>query len=157
MGTEVERKFLVRNENWRRHCDAGALLKQGYLANNERCSVRVRVSNGQAWINMKSATLGVERLEFEYPIPHGDAEQILEALCVTPFIEKTRYRVPLAGHIWEVDVFAGENAGLVIAEIELTQADAAFEKPDWAGAEVSDDPRYYNVCLVKHPYKSWAK
>lgn len=155
MGQEIERKFLVLDERWRDGADAGERLRQGYLANNLRASVRVRIGGGRARLNIKGATLGVERLEFDYPLPLDDAEQLLDSLCERPLIDKTRYRVVHGGHSWEVDVFEGDNAGLVVAEIELAAADEAFERPPWLGQEVSDDPRYYNVCLVTHPYKDW--
>ena len=128
---------------------------QGYMSGGEQASVRVRVQGEQAFLNIKSATLGVWRREYDYPIPLHDGEEILDHLCMGPLIEKTRYLVEYAGHTWEVDVFEGDNAGLVVAEIELDSEDQPFEKPPWAGEEVSHDPRYYNVCLVKHPYKEW--
>ena len=130
-------------------------MRQGYMVDGELASVRVRVQGDQAFLNIKSATLGVWRREFDYPISLGDAEEMLEHLCAGPLIEKTRYHVTHAGHTWEVDVFEGDNAGLVVAEIELDSEDEVFEKPVWAGDEVSHDPRYYNVCLVKHPYREW--
>jgi adenylate cyclase len=110
----------------------------------------------KAYLNIKSAALGISRLEFEYPLPVRDVEQILDKLCLRPLIEKTRHLVLYAGHRWEIDVFEGENAGLIVAEIELNDPDEAFELPDWVGKEVSHDPRYYNVCLVKDPYKNWG-
>ena len=155
MATEIERKFLVRNDQWRNQADSGRRMRQGYMSGGEQASVRVRVQGEQAFLNIKSATLGVWRREFDYPIPLRDAEEMLEYLCEVPLIEKTRFHVEHAGHTWEVDVFEGDNAGLVVAEIELDSEDQAFEKPAWAGDEVSHDPRYYNVCLVKHPFKEW--
>ena len=155
MATEIERKFLVRSADWRQQCDTGLRMRQGYMSGGELASIRVRVQGDQAFLNIKSATLGVWRREYDYPIPLRDAEEILEHLCARPLIEKTRYHVTHAGHTWEVDVFEGDNAGLVVAEIELDSEDEVFEKPAWAGDEVSHDPRYYNVCLVKHPYKEW--
>ncbi len=156
MAREVERKFLISNDDWRIDADVGTRMRQGYLAGTERSSIRVRVAGGQAWLNIKSATLGVERLEYEYAIPAADAEEMLERLCEGPCIEKTRYRVPWGEHTWEVDVFEGDNAGLVVAEIELREPEEPFAKPPWIAAEVSDDPRYYNVCLVRHPYREWS-
>jgi adenylate cyclase len=155
MATEIERKFLVRDDGWRQQADAGLRMRQGYLSGGGRASVRVRVQGDRAFLNMKSATLGVWRREYDYPIPLRDAEEILEHLCEGPLIEKTRYHVAYASHTWEVDVFEGDNAGLVVAEIELDSEDEVFEKPPWAGKEVSHDPRYYNVRLAKHPYKAW--
>ncbi len=155
MGIEIEKKFLLRNDDWRQHTDAGTLFKQGYLSGSKKSSVRVRIEGDKANLNIKSATLGISRQEFEYPIPIEDARILLETLCQKPLIEKIRYHVPYAGHVWEIDVFKGDNAGLVVAEIELANEDEAFDRPDWLGEEVSDDPRYYNVSLVKHPFCDW--
>lgn len=156
MGREIERKFLVTGDGWRAAAVDAVPMRQGYLATDPACSVRVRIEGGSARLNIKSATLGVERLEFEYPIPVADAEEMLARLCTTPPVEKVRYRVPWGGHVWEVDVFEGANAGLVVAEIELPDPDAPFERPPWVGEEVSHDPRYYNVMLARHPYREWA-
>ncbi|MCW8918850.1 MAG: CYTH domain-containing protein [Gammaproteobacteria bacterium] len=155
MATEIERKFLLRNDSWRDGADAGTRFRQGYLIGSERASVRVRIEGARANLNIKSATLGIRRQEYEYPIPLADAEALLDTLCEQPQIEKTRYHVPFGNHLWEVDVFAGANAGLVVAEVELTDEEEAFALPPWAGEEVSHDTRYYNVCLVKHPYSEW--
>ncbi len=155
MAIEIERKFLVRNDSWRVRAQPGQRYRQGYLTTEAQSSVRVRIAGEQGYLNIKSATLGVTRMEFEYRIPRQDAEEILDRLCVQPLIEKTRYIVEHAGHTWEIDVFEGDNAGLVVAEIELHSQDEAFELPDWAGEEVSHDPRYYNVSLVIHPFKDW--
>lgn len=155
MATEIERKFLVKDDGWRGAADDGMRMRQGYLSGGAASSVRVRTGGGHAHLNIKSATLGVWRREYEYAIPLADADEMLDHLCDGPLIEKTRYHVDHLGHCWEVDVFEGDNAGLVVAEIELASEDEAFEKPGWAGDEVSHDPRYYNVSLVKHPYKEW--
>jgi adenylate cyclase len=156
MATEIERKFLLKDDSWRKGGDTGTRFRQGYLIGAERASVRVRIEGERANINIKSATLGIERQEFEYPIPLADAEELLDTLCEQPQIEKSRYHVPYGDHLWEIDVFAGDNAGLVVAEVELSAEDEAFEMPPWAGEEVSHDTRYYNVCLVKHPYSEWS-
>lgn len=155
MATEIERKFTVVNDEWKNHVKSQSDYKQGYLSSDKTASIRVRVSGDKAYLNIKSATLGIERREYEYAIPKTDADDMLANLCEGPLIEKTRYFVAHAGKTWEVDVFYGDNAGLVVAEIELERADESFEKPAWAGEDVSHDPRYYNVCLVKHPYKDW--
>jgi adenylate cyclase len=155
MATEIERKFLVIDDSWRGQAREGVRMRQGYLNGGGLSSVRVRVQGGSAFLNIKSATLGVWRREYEYPIPQRDAQEMLDHLCPGPLIEKTRYEVEHAGHVWEVDVFEGDNAGLIVAEIELEDEDESFATPAWAGGEVSHDPRYYNVCLVKHPYKEW--
>ncbi|MEJ2379872.1 MAG: CYTH domain-containing protein [Gammaproteobacteria bacterium] len=155
MGREIEKKFLVCGDAWRADAGTGIRYRQGYLTEAGSASVRVRVGGERAHLNIKSATLGIERQEYEYEIPLADAQEMLDRLCRRPLIEKTRYKVRYQGHVWEVDVFEGDNAGLVVAEIELQTADQGFALPPWAGEEVSDDPRYYNVCLVAHPYKDW--
>ncbi len=155
MATEIERKYLVLDDSWREAAVSETKLVQGYLGRVEQCSVRVRSGGGKAFLNIKGKTVGVQRAEFEYPIPVADAEQMLATLCGTHVVAKTRYVVPFAGYEWEVDVFEGANAGLVVAEIELETADAVFERPAWAGEEVSHDVRYYNVALAEHPYSHW--
>ncbi len=155
MGTEIEHKFLLANDNWRQLVERSEEFSQGYLANNERCSVRVRVAGDRAWLNMKGATLGVSRTEFEFAIPVEEAQEILETLCVRPYISKTRHFVTQGQHTWEIDEFHTDNDGLIVAEIELALEGEEFQRPDWLGQEVSDDPRYYNACLVKNPYKNW--
>ncbi len=155
MATEIERKFLVVNDSWRACASPGVNLCQGYLARNGPCSVRVRIAGERANVNLKSATLGISRTEFEYEVPLSDARVMLDTLCHRPLIEKTRYLVTHAGHVWEIDEFAGDNAGLTVAEIELDDPHEAFDQPAWAGEEVSHDTRYYNSCLAEHPYKDW--
>lgn len=156
MAYEVERKFLVRSDAWRK-VGVGSPYRQGYLVNSEFRTVRVRISNGAAWLTVKGARVGLTRPEFEYTIPIGDAEEMLATLCDSSLVEKTRYKVPLGEHIWEVDEFHGENAGLVLAEIELRHEAEAFERPAWLGEEVSDDPRYYSAHLSKEPFSSWRQ
>ena len=155
MGIEIERKYLVKDEGWRAAADAGTAYCQGYLVGSKQASVRVRIEGEQAFLNIKGATLGVTRQEFEYPIPMQDAQSMLDGLCAKPLIEKTRYHLDHQGYEWEIDVFAGDNEGLVVAEVELASETEDFPRPDWLGEEVSDDPRYYNVCLVDNPYKDW--
>ena len=157
MGIEIERKFLVTNDNWREAASVALPIKQGYLVGGKEASVRVRLQGDKANLNIKSATLGVRRQEFEYAIPLEEAELILTTLCQRPIIEKTRYLVSYANKQWEIDVFEGDNAGLIVAELELQDEAEHFDPPPWLGEEVSDDPRYYNVCLVKHPYKEWGR
>lgn len=157
MAHEIERKFLVINDDWKTQVHNSVYYRQAYLAGNDSSSVRVRTTDGQAWLNIKSATLGIERHEFEYEIPLSDADEMIADLCNGVVIEKWRHFVRYEGHVWEIDVFAGANEGLVVAEIELDDVDETFARPSWVGAEVSDDPRYYNVCLVEHPYCDWAK
>ena len=155
MGIEIERKYLVANDSWQENADAGICMIQGYMSSNEKSSVRVRVNGDTANFNIKSKTIGAQRSEFEYAIPVAEAMEMLETLCDKPFIEKTRYHVKFIEHTWEIDVFAGENQGLIVAELELNSVDETFELPDWVGIEVTEDPRYYNICLVNHPYKNW--
>ncbi len=157
MGKEIERKFLLRSDGWRAAIAKSVHLCQGYLdtGTGSACSIRVRVDGDEARLNIKSATLGTSRTEFDFPIPATDGQAILDELCRRPFIEKMRHYVEHAGHWWEIDVFEGDNAGLVVAEIELKHLDEAFVRPDWLGEEVSHDPRYYNVSLVQNPYRNW--
>ena len=155
MGTEIERKFLVSDDSWEADARRSTLYRQSYLPCEETASVRVRVAAEKGYLNIKSATFSVMRKEFEYEIPLHDAEDLLNTLCQKPLIEKIRYLVECGQHTWEVDVFEGENDGLVIAEVELRSPDEPFDLPNWAGQEVSDDPRYYNPYLIERPYKTW--
>jgi len=155
MAIEIERKFLLQDTSWRDQVTRSVAMRQGYLAAQPACSVRVRIEGDAATLNIKSATLGIERQEFEYAIPRDDAEAMLRTLCGERTLCKVRHYVHHGAHTWEIDEFEDANAGLVVAEIELASADEAFERPGWLGAEVSDDPRYYNVCLLEHPYRDW--
>lgn len=156
MAVEIERKFLLRNDDWRQMADAGRDYRQGYLQGDRTIAVRVRVAADKAWLTVKGGGAGIARLEYEYAIPVADADEMLDKLCMQPLIEKRRYRVPVGIHVWEVDVFHGLNQGLVLAEIELDSVDEAFERPDWLGEEVSGDPRYFNTYLSRHPYSGWS-
>ncbi|GMR15934.1 MAG: CYTH domain-containing protein [Gammaproteobacteria bacterium] len=156
MATEIERKFLIKDMSWKELADEGTHYSQGYLVGSKHASVRVRIQGKRAFLNIKSATIDITRQEFEYEIPLTEATEMLETLCEKPLIDKTRYHLKNENHVWEVDVFSGDNEGLIVAEIELSDKDEVFEKPDWLGDEVSDDDRYYNVCLVKHPFKDWS-
>jgi adenylate cyclase len=155
MAVEIERKFLLKDQSWREIAEQGKSYCQGYLSEAGPGSVRVRIEGSQAKLNIKSATLNMSRLEYEYDIPVIDAREMLDSVCIKPLIEKTRYHVWFAGKCWEVDEFIGENQGLIVAEIELENEQEALTLPDWVGEEVTADPRYYNVSLVKHPYKDW--
>ncbi|MCC6206870.1 MAG: CYTH domain-containing protein [Gammaproteobacteria bacterium] len=155
MAQEIERKFLVTSDDWRDQVRSSAHYRQGYLANEGRCSVRVRVSGANAHLNIKSATLDIVRTEYEYPVPLADGEEMLDRLCSGLLVEKTRHFVDYGGFVWEIDVFEGVNRGLVIAEIELDHENTVFPRPSWVGAEVSADPRYYNVYLAQTPYTRW--
>jgi adenylate cyclase len=152
---EIERKFLVESDAWRKDADGGLTFRQGYLNSEGDASVRVRISADRADINIKAAVIGDSRAEYEYPIPREDADGIVDNLCGGRVVEKTRYRVPAFDHTWEVDVFAGRNAGLMVAEIELSESGEAFQRPDWVGCEVTDDKRYYNHYLAMRPYSEW--
>ena len=156
MALEIEHKFLLANEDWRLAVEKSTHFKQGYLSSHPTSSIRVRIADNFAWLNIKSATIGTQRLEFEYEIPFADAEVIIATLCGKPLIEKTRYFVPYDGNLWEIDEFAGENQGLVIAEIELSEVGQNFTKPPWLGAEVTHYLRYYNNNLALNPYKKWV-
>jgi len=157
VSVEIERKFLVRAERWAA-CKAlaqGVLLRQGYLSSNPERIVRIRIEDGAACMTIKGRTVGATRAEWEYPIPLEDARIFLDDLCEKPIIEKIRYRVAHRGLVWEVDEFHGENAGLLVAEIELSSEDQPFDKPDWVGEEVTHDPRYFNANLLRHPFRGW--
>jgi adenylate cyclase len=151
---EIERKYLLRDAHWK-NLGQGVLLRQGYLSSHRERIVRVRIEGDAAVMTIKGRTVGASRGEWEYPIPLDDARIFLDELCEKPIIEKTRYRIPYRGMVWEVDEFHGENAGLVVAEIELTSEDQLFDKPDWIGEEVTHDPRYANANLLRHPYSKW--
>ncbi|WP_462320597.1 CYTH domain-containing protein [Halochromatium sp.] len=156
MATEIERKFLVRHDGWRKQLLSTTHLMQGYLASTPTLTVRVRLEGDQGRLTIKGATQGISRSEYEYPIPPEDAQRMLDELAETAIIDKTRHRVRCCGHVWEVDLFAGDNEGLVLAEVELGAEDEDFERPSWLGDEVSDDPRYYNANLARHPFKDWS-
>lgn len=153
---EIERKFLVVGDAWRTLAE-GTLLRQGYLSSVTERVVRVRTAGSSAFLTVKGRTHGITRLEFEYAIPLADATRMLDDLCERPLIEKTRYRVPYAGATWDLDEFHGENAGLVLAEIELATPDAPFERPPWVGLEVSSDVRYFNTALAHRPFATWGR
>ncbi len=162
MGIEIERKYLVTGEGWRTAAHAVIPMAQGYLNDTasldsgaQKASVRVRIQGEQAFLNMKSREIGPTRQEFDYPIPVDDARALL-ALCVGGLIDKRRHLVSHEGLLWEVDEFLGENAGLVVAEVELEHADQAITLPGWAGAEVTDEVRYYNLALAAHPFSRWS-
>ncbi|WP_019141281.1 CYTH domain-containing protein [Noviherbaspirillum massiliense] len=154
MSVEIERKFLVRDERWKA-LGQGVLLRQGYLSSHPDRVVRVRVEGTAATLTIKGRTQGATRGEWEYPIPPEDAQALLDGLCERPIIEKYRYRISHEGMVWEVDEFLGENAGLVVAEVELQSEDQAFARPEWVGEEVTHDARYFNANLLRHPYSRW--
>jgi adenylate cyclase len=154
MATEIERKFLVEGAGWRQ--GDSVRLRQGYLNRDSRRTVRVRLAGAKAFLTVKGVPQGVTRAEFEYEIPVADAEQMLK-LSDGPIVEKNRHVIVHDGSKWEVDEFLGDNAGLVVAEIELTSEDQPFSRPPWLGREVTRDPRYSNSNLAAHPYKQWRE
>ena len=163
MGIEIERKFLVTGDGWRAAAHAVIPMAQGYINDSasidsgaQQASVRVRIQGEQAFLNLKSRDIGHTRQEFDYPIPVNDARALL-ALCVGGLIDKRRHLVRHGDLLWEVDEFLGDNAGLVVAEVELDDAAQAIDLPEWVGAEVTDDVRYYNLALAAHPFSRWAK
>lgn len=155
MKIEIERKFLLKNDDWRTGA-TGILYRQGYLCTDPERTVRVRIGGDTAILAIKGGGDGIARAEFEYPLPMEEAAILLDQLCLRPLVEKRRYLVPFAGLTWEIDEFLGANAGLLLAEIELEQIDQTVPLPPWAGAEVSGDPRYYNAYLARHPYTTWS-
>ena len=157
MAIEIEHKFLLANDDWRKHVSRSVKYRQGYLSSQASSSIRVRISNEHAWLNIKSATIGTHRHEYEYEIPLTDADEILTNLCRKPLIEKTRYFVTYDQHLWEIDEFEGDNQGLIVAEIELDVIGRSFSKPLWLGQEVTEDLRYYNNNLAVHPYSEWRQ
>jgi len=156
MALEIERKFLLKNDSWRTHVIRSERMRQGYLISDEVNSVRVRITDAQAQLNIKSATVGTTRSEFEYPIPLADAETLLDSLCRGPLVEKTRHWLIHGEHEWEIDEFEGDNQGLIVAELELKTPEERFAKPAWLGSEVTDDKRYYNAYLARQPYRMWG-
>ncbi len=155
MAVEIERKFLLSSDAWRDEVLRSQRMTQGYLARGANAAVRVRISGDRAELNVKSTRDGIHRLEFEYQIPLRDAEELIAQVALRHVIDKTRHIVRQGGHTWEIDEFHGENAGLVVAEIELGAADEAFARPAWLGQEVSEDARYYNSSLSERPYSTW--
>ena len=153
MAAEIERKFLVAGDSWR-DGTPGVRIAQGYLSQDPDRTVRVRVAGENAWLTIKGRTEGITRAEFEYAIPVADA-RILLGLCLPSVIDKTRHEISYGGHLWEIDVFHGDNEGLVIAEVELADEAIFPDLPPWAGAEVSSDARYFNSCLAARPYSKW--
>ena len=155
MATEIERKFLVRETGFLTGL-TGKAIRQGYIARAGTTLVRVRQKGERGFLTVKAEKNGLARHEFEYEIPAKDAQEMLKLLSLRPAIEKTRYEVDVAGLTWEVDVFEGANAGLLIAEVELDDPDQPFTRPDWAGTEVTGDPRFFNAYLSEKPFRQWG-
>ncbi len=157
MAIEIERKFRVSGDGWKHSVTRSRRLRQAYLTKNGRVSIRVRIDDDKTGtLTIKAARSGLERHEYEYAIPIADAEELM-LQREDAIVSKTRHIVPMNGLTWEIDVFDGDNAGLIIAEVELDRADRAFERPDWLGDEVTADRRFYNADLAKRPYASWTR
>jgi len=154
MATETERKFLVKGTAWLKKTNGKTRYRQGYICMEKRRTVGVRVGE-KCYLTIKGSSMGISRDEFEYEIPFEDAEAMLAAICHVPLIEKTRYRIPHGPFLWEVDVFEGQNEGLVLAEVELDDEDTDLPLPDWVGPEVTGDKRYNNARLVTNPFSRW--
>ena len=155
MPLEIERKFLVCSDAWRENA-SGTLLRQGYLNTGKDCIVRVRTAGDKAYLTIKGPTTGISRPEYEYEIPLDDAHALLEGMAQQPVIEKVRYCIARDGHVWEVDEFLGDNAGLVLAEVELADEAQKVERPQWLGREVTTEARYRNTALARNPYSQWS-
>ena len=156
MNLEIERKFLVRDDRFKRQAVRSVRMRQGYIASDAGRTVRVRIAGDRGFLTVKGPSAdGISRLEWEREIPLADAEELF-VFCKEGVIDKTRHIVPAGGgRHWEVDEFYGDNDGLVVAEIELGRPDEPFDRPDWLGAEVTGDRRYYNSHLSKNPYHHW--
>ena len=155
MPQEIERKYLVKGEDWRVP-GTGVPYRQGYLSTAPERTVRVRLIRDKGYLTIKGISVGASRAEYEYEIPAGEASEMLDNLCERPLIEKTRYRLEHHGLTWEVDEFDGDNAGLIVAEVELDDEDQAITLPDWVGKEVTGERRYYNASLIAEPYSGWS-
>ncbi|PMB08765.1 adenylate cyclase [Fischerella thermalis CCMEE 5273] len=155
MAKEIERKFLVKGDEWRKLAE-GSVYRQGYIATQKQATVRVRIVGSQGYLTIKGPSIHYSRSEFEYSIPIEDAQEMLDKLCDRPLIEKTRYKIGWGGLVWEIDEFEGVNKGLILAEVELNQETQKIELPPWIGEEVSEDPRYFNSTLVKNPFSQWG-
>lgn len=156
MAIEIERKFLV-DASLLPKLVGGKKIKQGYLPSSNNTVTRIRLKGDKAFLTIKGENnaAGTSRLEFEYSIPPADAEQMIRELCQQPVVEKVRYEIPLGGHVCELDIFGGDNEGLLVAEIELASESEVFERPEWLTKEVTGDPKYYNSSLIKTPFKAW--
>jgi len=155
MGKEIERKFLVNHNKWQDLTKPeGKQLRQGYISSDPNKTIRVRIADKQAWLTIKGISVGATRLEYEYEIPLEEAAELLDNFSENE-LEKTRHEITYAGKLWEIDVFSGDNDGLIVAEIELQAEDEQFDLPDWIAEEVTHEKKYYNSNLTKHPFKDW--
>ncbi|KQR65187.1 CYTH domain-containing protein [Pedobacter sp. Leaf176] len=155
MGKEIERKFLINPAKWAELTKPGGKhLRQGYISTEPHKTIRIRVAAGKGWLTIKGISTGATRLEYEYEIPLNEAVELLDNFAENE-LEKTRYEIAFEGKLWEVDVFSGDNDGLIVAEIELTSEDELFELPDWILEEVTHEKKYYNSNLTTYPFKDW--
>lgn len=155
MPTETEHKYLVKPAQWKKvKPKKSVAIKQGYLHSDPAKTIRIRTAGKKAYITIKGKTEKASRPEYEYEIPLAHANELLKLFC-NHLIEKNRYHVTFKGKTWEVDEFKGNNAGLLVAEIELKSEDETYALPDWAGKNVTDNPAYANANLVRKPYKMW--
>lgn len=155
MGQEIERKFLIKESEWEKlDKPSGKQLRQGYILTDPNKTIRVRIADKTAWLTIKGISVGASRLEFEYEIPLQEGNELLDKFSEAE-LEKVRYEIAHKGKLWEVDVFAGDNKGLIVAEIELLSEDEQFDLPDWVAQEVTHDKKYYNSNLTKYPFKNW--
>ena len=155
MGIEIERKFLVRNDAWRSGIQGSYPCTQGYIGLQGPGSARVRIIGSKGFLTLKGPRHGISRSEFEYEIPIEEAQEILERFCSKALISKVRHEVPYEGHLWEIDEFSGENNGLILAEVEIANESEPFVLPDWVGKDISEDERFFNARLAKHPISTW--
>ncbi|BAY18794.1 adenylate cyclase [Anabaenopsis circularis NIES-21] len=154
MAKEIERKFLVKGDGWR-NMGVGGVYRQGYISTQKAVTVRVRIANDRGYLTIKSPSVNCSRSEFEYEIPLADAQEMLDTLCDRPLIEKVRYKVKLGDLTWEIDEFDGDNKGLIVAEVELSDVNQQIELPEWIGEEVSHESRYFNSNLARFPFSKW--
>ena len=156
MSIEIERRFLLKNDSWRTQAGAPKVLQQGYFTVEKECAIRVRIVGDDAWLTFKGYISDVSRSEYEYEIPVADAQTMMDTMC--PFrLEKHRYEVNYQGFVFEIDEYFGDNAPLIVAELELPAEDTPFPRPDWLGEEITSDGRFTNAYLSKHPYSQWDR
>ncbi|MFC3873364.1 CYTH domain-containing protein [Neisseria musculi] len=156
MTIEIERRFLLKNNDWRAQAGEPETMRQGYLSVEKECTIRVRIIGNRAWLTLKGYISDVARSEFEYEIPLPHAETMMQTMCLFK-LEKRRYKIDYRGFVFEIDEYFGDNAPLVVAELELLGEDAAFAKPQWLGREITSDGKFTNAYLSKHPYSEWGK
>ncbi len=156
MAKEIERKYLVKNEDWRNEIEHSIYMSQAYIRTAlGRVTIRIRIAGTQAWLTMKGPSSGISRDEYEYAIPLDEANEIIATMCDTTIVSKMRHIVMHEGRLWEIDEFEGRNQGLIVAELELGSENDEFAKPDWLGEEVSADRRYSSGSLAVTPYADW--